>query len=471
MGVHYENAGGDLADEPLPPADEMMVEALGAGRAVLRLPPAADTFALVAAAADLGDALVLAPSVGEAAALAGRLRESGRAVALLPGEWATAAAGGCAVVGSRAAAWAPAPQLAAVVVLDAHDEVYQEERAPTWNAWQVVAERARRAGGPCVLLTPCPTLEQLDWGRLVAPSRTQEREGWPALDIVDRRSEDPRQGLYSDRLVRLLRSGHPVACILNRTGRARLLACTACTDLTRCETCQSAMEQRSGAGILNCRRCGAERAVVCQSCGSSRLKTLRVGVSRVREELEALANVTVGEVTAASVEVPSTRILVGTDALLHRLPAGATRAVAFLDFDQELLAPRYRAGEQALALLARAARLVGGRSAGGRVLVQTRLPDHEVLAAALHADPDRVAEAERPRRVELAFPPATALARVSGPRAEAFVAGLSASLEALGPDDGRWVLRAPDHQVLCDGLAAAPRPAGRLRVEVDPQRL
>ena len=38
--------------------------------------------------------------------------------------------------------------------------------------------------------------------------------------------------------------------------------------------------------------------------------------------------------------------------------AGAD-AVAFLDFDQELLAPRYRAAEQALALLARAARLVG----------------------------------------------------------------------------------------------------------------
>ena len=35
-------------------------------------------------------------------------------------------------------------------------------------------------------------------------------------------------------------------------------------------------------------------------------------------------------------------------------------------------------------------------------------------------------------------------------------------------DAERWLVRAPDHAVLCDALAAAPRPAERLRVEVDP---
>ncbi|HUP71294.1 MAG TPA: hypothetical protein VM142_15990 [Acidimicrobiales bacterium] len=469
------------------PVDELVAESFAAGQSVVRLPPAMDTLPFVLGVirlassagprgAEARSTLVLAPSVAEAAGVARRLREAGWPVALMPGEWAVAAAGGSIVVGSRAAAWAPAPDLAAVVVLDAHEEVYQEERAPTWNAWQVGAEQARRAGVPCVLVSPCPTLEQLDWGGLVAPSRSREREGWPALDIVDRRHDDPRHGLYSERLVRLLRSGVPVACILNRKGRARLLACTACTDLTRCEACQGAMEQASGAGILTCRRCQAERVVVCQSCGSSRLKTLRVGVTRVREELEALANVAVGEVTAQSTSIPGTSILVGTDALLHRLHPGKGRVVvAFLDFDQELLAPRYRAGEQALALLARAARLAGGRTAGGRVLVQTRLPDHEVLAAALHADPGRVAAAERPRRIELNLPPASAVAQVSGPDAAAFVAGIPPAgdpdVEVLGPDDGRWLVRAVSHAALCDTLAATPRTPGRYRIEVDPLRI
>jgi primosomal protein N' (replication factor Y) len=62
--------------------------------------------------------------------------------------------------------------------------------------------------------------------------------------------------------------------------------------------------------------------------------------------------------------------------VLHRAdaaPAGI-ELVTFLEFDQELLATRYRAAEQALWLLVRAARVVGGRRRGGRVLVQTRVP-------------------------------------------------------------------------------------------------
>jgi primosomal protein N' (replication factor Y) len=460
---------------PRPPAsgpvDDLARLALQAPgkRAVLRLPPAADAYGLALAAAGCGDALVLTPSVDAAASLAGRLRRAGHDVALAPRDWARAAAGGCTVVGARAAAWAPVPDLAAVVVLDAHDEGYASEAAPTWNAWIVAAERARRAGVPCVLASPCPPLEADGFGELVAPSRSDERAGWTQLDIVDRTDADPRTGMFSERLVTLLRGEPRVVCVLNRKGRARLLACAACGTLARCERCEAAVEQAGEA--LHCRRCGYERPVVCRSCGAQRLKILRAGVSRVREELEALAGVPVGEVTGDTGELPDTSVLVGTEAVLHRVPT-PVRAVAFLDIDQELLAPRYRAGEQALALLARAARLTGGRSGGGRVLVQTRLPRHEVLQSALHGDPERLTAVERPRRALLNFPPSAALAVVSGEAAAEYVDRLGATpVEMLGPDDGQWLVRGPDHKTLCDALASVERPAGRLRVEVDPLRL
>jgi primosomal protein N' (replication factor Y) len=449
-------------------------------RTVLRLPPAADPYPLALAAAasanGSGDALVLCPSVGAAGLLATRLRRAGVPVAVVPRDWARAAAGGCVVVGARAGAWAPVPKLSAVVVLDAHDEVYQEERAPTWNAWQVAAERARRAGAPCFVVTPCPTLEHLAWGELVLPSRSEERAGWAALEVVDRRRDDPRSGLFSTRLVDAARGAGRVACILNRKGRAKLLACSACGEPARCERCQARVESASEE-VLSCPRCGLTRPFVCQSCGSVRLKLLRLGVARVREELEALVGEPVADVTAETEDVPDARVLVGTEALLHRLSAGEVSVVAFLDIDQELLAARYRAGEQALALLARASRLVGGRAGGARVLVQTRVPGHEVLDAALHADPGRLAAAESERRAALGFPPFAALGAVSGDGAGDFAAALAAapagsSLEVLGPDDGgRYLLRAPTHQQLCDALAATPRPSGRLRVEVDPLRV
>ena len=89
--------------------------------------------------------------------------------------------------------------------------------------------------------------------------------------------------------------------------------------------------------------------------------------------------------------------------------------VAFLDIDQHLLAARFGAGEETLSLLARAARLVGPRDGGGRLLVQTRIPDHEVLRAAVHADPGLASGPEREIRQSLGLPPFGALAVLAGP--------------------------------------------------------
>jgi primosomal protein N' (replication factor Y) len=457
-----------------PPAAARLEPTLTPGLTVHRIPPAGDVLPLALAAAGHGDALVLAPSHAAAGLLAARLRREGHRVAMVPQDWALAAAGGCVAVGARAGAWAPRPRLGAVLVVDEGDEGYQEERAPTWNARDVAVERARRAGVPCVLTSPSPSLEALAYGPLVTPSRTDERSGWPVLEIVDRRPEPPGSGLYSARLVVLARQADPdnrLVCVLNRKGRARLLACASCRELVRCEPCGAAVDGADDA--LQCRRCGTVRPRICLVCGGTRLATLRVGVTRAREELELLANQPVAEVSA---DTPAGRppagvpILVGTEAVLHRV-AGA-HSVAFLDFDQELLAPRYRAAEAALGMLARAARLLGGRTGTGRLLVQTRMPTHEVLDAALHADPSRLAVVEAARRAALRFPPETAVAAVSGQAGAAFVDALPAgdALEVLGPANARWLLRAPDHTVLCDSLAATPRPPGRLRVEVDPLR-
>jgi primosomal protein N' (replication factor Y) len=130
----------------------------------------------------------------------------------------------------------------------------------------------------------------------------------------------------------------------------------------------------------------------------------------------------------------------------------------------------------------RGARLLTGTSDGGRgrLLVQTRLPDHEVVEAVLHGDPMAVVAAETPRRQALGFPPFGGLAEVRG-AVDAVAAACAAVAEAgvtvLGPlaDGTSALLRAPSFETLCDGLAApgvdAARTKGRLRIDVDPRRV
>lgn len=117
---------------------------------------------------------------------------------------------------------------------------------------------------------------------------------------------------------------------------------------------------------------------------------------------------------------------------------------------------------------------MGGRArTSGRLILQTRQPDHEVLRAVSLGDPALVAVAERDRRRSLGLPPYGAQVAISGPGAEEFLAdfGHVDDVQIRGPVDGRWLLRSASHQPILDGLAATARPSARLRIEVDPLRV
>jgi primosomal protein N' len=85
--------------------------------------------------------------------------------------------------------------------------------------------------------------------------------------------------------------------------------------------------------------------------------------------------------------------------------------------------------------------------------------------------------AEATRRQALGLPPFGGLAVVAGSAAavEAAVDALRERVEVRGPVDGQALVRARSSAALADALAAtdlAPaRALGRLRVDVDPQRV
>lgn len=457
-----------VSPAPNSPATTRLLES---GGGVLRLPPRSDILPSVLSAIGLGPTLVVVPTHHDATLLASRLRRTGATVAYVPDDWAAAAGGVDVVVGSRSAAWMPCAGLAAAVVADEHDEALQDERSPTWHARDVVAERCRRAGVPAVFISPAPTLvavEELagDDG-VVHPRRDRERLHWPRVEVVDRSDEDPwKRSLITSALIERIRDPlQRVVCVSNITGRARVLACRSCRELTRCETCDAAVGL-SDDGRLACRRCGTERPAVCLECGAAKFANLRPGVTRLREELEAAANRSVVAVTGADDEPPRRAdIYVGTEAVLHRVERADV--VVFLEFDSEMLAPRFRASEQALALVIRAGRLAP------EVMIQTFNPDHEVVRAAARADPDIVIEGERARRSMLQLPPYGALASVAGAFSSQVIDQLDRDVVEIGQTgDDRYLVRAPTWEALGEALNAAERPPGaRIRVEVDPARV
>jgi len=114
------------------------------------------------------------------------------------------------------------------------------------------------------------------------------------------------------------------------------------------------------------------------------------------------------------------------------------------------------------------------------LLVQTRMPTHEVVEAARTGNPFVVADAERACRRALGWPPFGGAAELSGDavavRAACDALVATDTVTVLGPteDGARALVRARDVDALCDALAAPDvdraHTVGRLRVDVDPRR-
>lgn len=446
------------------------------GGGLITVAPLSNLAPFISAVACDGPTIVVMPTQHRVKLLAAALRANNFSVAQWPQDWALAYGGVDVVIGTRSAVWAPVEKFSNMVVVDEHDDLLQEERSPTWHARDVAIERSSRVGARCILLSPIASLSARKWAgdRRVVDSQGQ----WPEVLIVDRNNDEQwSRSLISSELIAELRDkSRRAVCVLNSKGRARLTACGSCRNILRCEKCDAALNQTDKT-TLDCPRCGESRPVICQVCGSSSCAVLKPGVARLREELEAAANRSVFEVTAATETVNERcNVFVGTEAVLHRVQNADT--VVFLDIDSELLAPRYRANEIVATLVVHAARLVGRSTQSPRILLQTHTPDNAFLIGLKIGDLSQYFVSDEARRSLLKFPPFGSIAQVSGKGTKAFLDSLNESLEfsavvqTMNKDTENGLIRAENWQQLSDVLLSAKRPAkSRLTFHVDPPRV
>lgn len=450
------------------PAD--MVRFLDDGGGVALVPPGASSLHLVVAAARRGAVLVVCPTHRMARLGAAWLRRAGLTTAEVPDEWERAEAGVDVVIGARSSVWAPCPGLGTVIVVDEHDDALKEERIPAWDAAAVAVMRAEAAGVAWVLASPVPSARAM---RLAGDrSLFVSGGGWPRVIIEDLGSSGaPASLLGSSLLAEVTRPGSTVACVLTTVGGARLMVCDVCRAVQRCPVCAGSLSSADD-GRLTCMRCRTAHGTVCVRCGREKLRTLRGGHAHLGRELERSTGRAVtlvsGDSDAGDV---AGRVLVGTEAVLHRVSGLDT--VVLADADRDLLAPRVEAPREFLALAARAARAVGQE---GVLVVQTRIPDHPVLRALDAPDPSAALlswlEGDIATRRALGLPPfsevvsVTYAAGTDPPALPVLPEGVVAA-----PIDRGWILRSASPEAL-DGVIAAVRAATGppARVLVDPRR-
>jgi primosomal protein N' (replication factor Y) len=427
-------------------------------------------------------------------------------------------------VGARSALFAPVSQLGLICVDEEHDGSFKQEEGVRYHARDMALLRAHRAGAVCVLGSATPSLASVALVRerrllhLRLPARARTASILPSVEIVDIRrvgSGIAGEKLLSLPLVRaleeVLRDKQQAILFLNRRGFAPSLVCESCGHIAECPHCSVSLTlHRARRSEMVCHYCDYTTRIPdrCQKCNAAELGEEGAGTERIESLLAQrfpqarIARLDRDVAAGIKSEKVLNRmrdgeldILVGTQMVTkgHDLPN--VTLVGVLNADAALSMPDFRAAERSFHLLVQVAGRAGRGDVKGRVLIQTRTPDHPAVAFAASHDVTGFIEQEMVLRQELNYPPFSRLAlvrvdAVEEPRAQGAAERLARlakkegqGAEVLGPAPApllrlrnryryRFLVRSNDRTALRAALLAVARAPSdrqvRVAIDVDP---
>jgi primosomal protein N' (replication factor Y) len=379
-------------------------------------------------------------------------------------------------VGARSAVFAPVERLGVIVLDEEHEGSYKNGETPRYHARDVARMRARLEGATLILGTATPSVES--WARtrtgiarIDLPARVADRP-MPPVDLVDLRHEPlvsggalPWSTVLDQAVGRALDRKEQVLLLLNRRGWSTFIQCTACGVVVECPQCSIALTLHHDPDHLRCHYCDHRAAppAACPTCGGGTIQHRGAGT----QQLERLVAERFPEARLARMDLDTTGtrwshhrilervgrgevdVLLGTQMIAKGIDFPNVTLVGVVDADTALHLPDFRAAERTFQLVAQVAGRAGRGPLGGRVLVQTRQPEHPALQCAARHDATAFLDAELAAREMPPYPPTVALARVvaSGPEeaevdrqlaifaawCERAIAASRAGLVVLGP--------------------------------------
>jgi Primosomal protein N'' (replication factor Y) - superfamily II helicase len=152
-------------------------------------------------------------------------------------------------------------------------------------------------------------------------------------------------------------------------------------------------------------------------------------------------------------------ILLGTQMIAKGLDFPNVTLVGVVDADTGINLPDFRASERCFQLLSQVAGRAGRGPKGGRVLIQTRVPNHHAVVCAVTHDYLRFVREEAPGRLSPPYPPNTRLANV-------VFSGLNgAATGELAIAAAEWLRELLERQTLEEVTVIGPAPCPIERIK------
>ena len=317
------------------------------------------------------------------------------------------------VVGTRSAVFAPCDP--GLIILDEEQEhSYKSENNPRYCAREVAIWRGAKEKALVLLGSATPSIEtmyraQSGLYRLYTLKSRFGGRKLPAVEIVDMRQELKMGNDLSlsiplrEAILDTWKAGKQTILLLNRRGNSRCLVCVDCRESPECPRCSVRLTYHSANHRLMCHYCGYSQPVPdrCPKCGGP-IKTIGTGTQKVQQELAMLLpEMETIRMDADTVSAVNTHekildrfreekipVLIGTQMVAKGLNLPDVTLVGVLDADLSLYTGGYRAGETTFNMLTQVVGRAGRGDAPGRAMIQTLVPEHQIIRLAARQDYD-----------------------------------------------------------------------------------
>ncbi|MGZ5008567.1 MAG: primosomal protein N' [Methylobacter sp.] len=359
--------------------------------------------------------------------------------------WLNMRQGECSILlGTRSALFTPLKNPGLIILDEEHDASFKQQEGFRFSARDVAVVRGKLLTIPVVLGSATPALETLHnvdnkrYRLLHLPERAGNATA-PVLQLLDIRNKKMQEGLSEALIaeIRLTLAKHEqVLLFLNRRGFAPTLICHGCGWVARCRRCDANQVIHYDDALLRCHHCGQEQRLIkqCPACKTGELTPLGLGTERVEKVLAELFTDKVIvrldrdstqrkgslEDYLQQINQGSVDIILGTQMLAkgHHFPN--VTLVAILDVDSGLFSIDFHAPEKLAQMIVQVSGRAGRAEKPGRVIMQTRQPDHPLLTTLIREGYGSFAKTALAERKDASLPPFSyqALLRVQATNAE-----------------------------------------------------
>ena len=348
------------------------------------------------------------------------------------------------VIGARSAIFAPLENIGAIIVDEEHENTYQSENRPRYDAREVAWKRAEDNNAVLILGSATPSVSSFmkampgvrPENRLTLLEMRDRVKGrpLPEVEIADMRGEFERgnHSIFSARLAEAIQDtlsrGEQVMLFINRRGHSTFVSCRRCGYVVKCPQCDVSMTYHQSENLLKCHYCGSTQPppASCPECTSRYIKYFGAGTQKVAEEVQKLFPLA----RVARMDVDTTRekdahvrilnrfrsgeanVLIGTQMIAKGLDFPNVTLVGVVAADMTLNLPDYRSTERTFQLLTQVAGRAGRADKPGRVIVQTYDPDHYGIQLAAAQDYRAFYQKESAFRRNALYPPFTEIVRI-----------------------------------------------------------